>query len=535
MTVDNFEKTLTKISGFIKKETVLPPQTPASRQACANKILDQNSDLLADELKSFLTQPGKQIEKKCSGMEFVGPLRVGVHIFRALAPNDQNLLQIALTPDVPWYVKQEIMFALALPFARFDWKKVETIITDQYPGNEIRNAAMDLMVAHNKSDFLPFLKSLEQNNNDYFTGPNDLKLLTTRTSLGDLELIEPLLHCYKTPPYWSAGKDAEQAWGRLNELAGGPVAIVRRLFLKMNKKPPKRLASVWIQLQEYPDPAVCIWAISQAYDVKEQHELCRNFLSSDDWNIAKAAANWLIEKKTNLDKLSQVARNHKLSLATRSWAAHVLIMLGQPADEIEAENHQGESILSVPWPFEAPDEMREAIVHEYARGMGNNGDIRYRIEALKYKSDLASRREAALERQQELVDALENNGVKVSKVSNAGEFNGQGGGCYSVLTLDPIEDNQNSNIFISDLGRFVARDITSFQTWGDYKDIDCELGEASKQRLELCKKIVIENGFHWLDEDFLKIEVPGLAVNTYWSNEEDGITPMHGFLYDWKS
>jgi len=131
------------------------------------------------------------------------------------------------------------------------------------------------------------------------------------------------------------------------------------------------------------------------------------------------------------------------------------------------------------WKFEATPEIRDAIVRAYVPHMAEGSDSRYKTE---YENILSSPYMTAVSDRQLLVETLENNGVKVSKVENAGEFHGQGGGYYSVLTLEQIEEYYTSTLWISDLGRFVARDMVWYQADHSYNMIDDELGTASKKK-----------------------------------------------------
>lgn len=182
----------------------------------------------------------------------------------------------------------------------------------------------------------------------------------------------------------------------------------------------------------------------------------------------------------------------------------------------------------VPWKFEVSPEIRDAIVREYVPHMEEGSDPRYITE---YENILSPPYKTAVSDRQLLVETLKNNGVKVSKVENAGEFHGQGGGNYSVLTLEQIEEYYTSTLFISDLGRFVSRNMVWYQVDHSYNMIDDELGVESKKRLLLCQQIVTQIGFIWPEDELLKSTVPEL--NVYYFGRREPLT-VCDLLYYWQ-
>ena len=182
----------------------------------------------------------------------------------------------------------------------------------------------------------------------------------------------------------------------------------------------------------------------------------------------------------------------------------------------------------VPWGFEAPAEIREAIVRAYVPHMAEGSDSRYitEYENISSPAYTSSKSDRLL-----LAETLKSNGVKVSKIESAGEFHGQGGGNYSVLTLEPLEDYYGATLWISDLGRFVARDMTWFQSDHSYNMIDDELGNASKERLLHCQEIVSQAGFIWPNTDLLKRTVPKLNVRYFGRREPRAVCDL---LYYWQ-
>ncbi len=183
----------------------------------------------------------------------------------------------------------------------------------------------------------------------------------------------------------------------------------------------------------------------------------------------------------------------------------------------------------MPWRFETPPGLRDAIVRAYVPNMAKGSDLLYKEE---HSYTLASTYKTKIEDRELLVEALVNNGVNVSKIQSANEFHGQGAGNYSVITLEQIEEYYTTTIFISDLGRFVARDIVWFQQDHSYSMIDDELGLESQKRLSLCRNIVTQIGFYWLESKLLRHIVPGLNLRCFGRLKP---LPICELLYFWEA
>lgn len=518
MTNTMFEKLLALIDDFSKGQNI-SLQSTINRQACANKFVAQHPNVSADAVHAFLTFPEEQIDQDWL---YNYPARIGVHVLRAITPSDEGILQIALRVGVPWYIKQEVMHALALPLARFDWNGLENILANKELENEVRTAALDTVVAHNRAELLPFLKSLgsESNSSDYFAKEFERKVQMARISLGDMTLIVPTLRL-KLSQQWNKQRDAEEALKLLDEAVGGRFYIAQSLLAEMGKEPSVgHNPEIWLRLQSHPDPAVCIWAISQAVVSEEQHERCRAFLASPHWLVRRTAADWLIAKETDPELVLRIASNDELDLVTRSWAAYVSMALGTPAEKIEALDQDAESIRFVPWPFSIPSVMRKAIVLEYVDEMADESDIRYRVEALCDQSPAYSESDADADRAR-LLDALKQNGFNVVACQTAGDFNRQGGGNFWVISIQAGDNILWINL--STLGPFASGP--------DWENLEIEVNAELRIAIGEIKKLLAEVHISYIDDDLLSRTVPGLNVYYFGSR---GPLSIRELLFYWQ-
>ena len=494
-------------------------RTAQSRLVCGYKFVTQYPNVSADEMLAFLTYPEEQINQD---WRYNYPARIGVHVLRAITPSDEDILQIARMANAPWYIKQEIMLALALPFARFDWNGLESILSNKELENEVRTAALDAVVANNRAELLPFLKSLGSgpNSSDYFAKEFERKVQMARVSLGDMALIVPTLRL-KLSQQWNKRRDAEEALKLLDEAVGGRFYVAQHLLAEMEKGPPVgHNPEIWLRLQGHLDPAVCIWAISQAAVSEEQHERCRTFLTSSHWSVRRAASDWLIAKQSDPELVLKIAKNDKLDFVTRSWAAYVSIMLGQATETIEALDQGTESIRFVPWSFSVPDNMRKAIVLAYANEMADESDIRYRVEALCYQSPAYSEFDADVDRAR-LLEALKQNGFNVVACQTAGDFNQQGGGNFWVISVQAAGATLWLNL--STLGPFASG--------LDWESLELEANAETRIAIGKIKKLLAAIDISYIDDELLSKTVP--ALNVYYFGSR-GPLLIRELLFYWQ-
>ena len=183
----------------------------------------------------------------------------------------------------------------------------------------------------------------------------------------------------------------------------------------------------------------------------------------------------------------------------------------------------------VPWNFDAPKGMREAIVSTYVPRSEDGTDKRYQKEfsALRSRAVPEHTKIADVEA---LAEAFRQAGVTVRSVQTAYEFNGQNTGNYWVIVLKAERYDYQTAFYISELGKFIACDLI----WqdgchdGPHKHFENLSGESLKT-IALCRAIAETSGYDWLDADLLYQTVPGLFVWFYGVGEQS----VRDLLFYW--
>ena len=499
---------------------------------CATDIIRNNPSLRAKDVFELLTL--KQ-DGSYPPVPKVDAARMSVHLLWHISKNPKFLYKLIKNKTSPWYVKAEALKCLRLvPKTAVKWTNIITVIKNFDLDNEVKRAALDTIVFHGHDELLPDLEVIKQqtSNSDYFGSRLHMHILFAMAELGDLKTTIPLLE-YCNDSNFITQQDANKVLLKLLEKNGGAKRVASEILDQSNIKPNDK-NDIWLNLQAHENQAVIIWALSQAPTSKAQIQNCIDLLSHREWKVKKSASNWLSKNKVNKELLLGHIADTNHEQASRSWAAYSLLEI-DPSFERHLKPYLHErDVFYKEWPFEAPENVRTAIVCEYATYCGSGTDIRYMLEAkLKSTSEqpapVSPPFSTPLEARLALVDVLKNNGIRVSKQQSISEFMGQGGGNYWVLTLEKIDKQNITTLCVTDLGGFVARDIGWFESENSYNKIDEVLSAQSKNRIKLCEKIITENGFMWLNEDVLQNTVPDLNFGRTKNNT------VANFLFDWDS
>ena len=438
----------------------------------------------------------------------VDAARIGVHIIWYLSQTTKPLFELIQLKTSPWYVKVEALKCLRLANNKIHWPSVIKVIKNNNLENEIKIAALNTIVFHDAVELISDLEKIQRKTatSDYFGSRLFEHIVFTRAKLGDPKIIIQLLEYCN---HQSSQNAANKALSELIQKNGGEKHIASQV-LKQSNIGYDDEENIWLALQNHDNQAVIVWALSNASVSEGQTQKSLNLLSHSEWTVRNSASKWLATNKVNKDVLLAHIANRDQVNVSRSWAAYTLLEIDQKFEQLLKPYLKDQCVFFKSWPFEAPESVRLAIVKEYARYSGDGTDIRYMLEnKLNAHSEHSSNTTSTQDRQK-LVKALEANGIKVSKQQDASEFNGQGGGNYWVLILEPIEENVKTTLAVSDLGKFVARDVIWFQSDNSYDMIDELLGPVSKSRIKLCEQIITQIGFSWLDENLLKNIVPDL-------------------------
>ncbi|MFD8073401.1 hypothetical protein ACFV3E_12195 [Streptomyces sp. NPDC059718] len=193
--------------------------------------------------------------------------------------------------------------------------------------------------------------------------------------------------------------------------------------------------------------------------------------------------NYLDEAPTTEAKLWAAYALHRLTRDTAETRA-VYDGLGRPRVEVAGLD----------------DELRGAILHEYASGCQRQSDPRWRIEALCTEPPIRPDQDEQLRR---ATAALTAAGLDPKRPVSCGEHNQQGGGTYHVIECD------ESELFVSTLGRFVTGHDTD---------------PAARHALESA-------GFRWIDAPTSEIQVTDLCV--YYFGKRDPLS-VDTLLFYWQ-
>ncbi|CAM5640880.1 hypothetical protein SAVIM338S_06269 [Streptomyces avidinii] len=150
------------------------------------------------------------------------------------------------------------------------------------------------------------------------------------------------------------------------------------------------------------------------------------------------------------------------------------------------------------------EELRAAVVHQYACGCAEQSDPRWRLEALCTEPPAGPNRAERLRR---ATAALAAAGLAPGPPVSCGEDNGQGGGTYDVIAYGAAG---GAKVFISTLGRFAT-------------DLDDD---------EPVVRPALESaGFRWIDQTVGAIRVTGLGVYHFGSRDP---LDVNSLLFYWQ-
>lgn len=398
--------------------------------------------------------------------------------------------------------------------SKINWDDVKVIVGDKTRKNDVRIAALDLIVAHQQTDLVAFLKEVDEtiDQDDYFGQELSRKICLARLRLADMTTIVPVLRSLLSP--WShKSLDAKNALEDVQTACGGGAFIAKHLIKSTGQEPSSTQADMWLQLQGHPEPAARIWALKHAPSVPKQHQKCLDLLTSSDWLVQKAASNWLTENKSDLEPLLAMADDANLDIDARSWAAMTYIHLGGNARRFAEQRTPKSNPFAVVWAFNVPASVRTAILKEYVPQMENGSDIRYQIEQANdvspaYASEVADR--------EKLLSALQQDGLELISCQSAGEAHQQGGGTYWMIKV--AMSDEFLTVFLSTLGPFAQVGY----------EPDDKRHSAFAERLH---NILSATGIRLISDELLSQTVPGL--NVYFFGDRAPLT-IADLLFYWQ-
>ncbi|MFJ3856647.1 hypothetical protein ACIPRL_10505 [Streptomyces sp. NPDC090085] len=373
---------------------------------------------------------------------------------RACAPG--RLVRYAVDPAQPWWRRTACAQALTgrVPEARFG--ELFACVRDTGDSGTVRKALLELLA--DRMELLPWLREDERREEQAYGMPE--AVLRARAGLGDLTAAAGLAALAFSP--WRDRRKTGEAGLDVLVERHGAAAVLGQLS---GDGPADRAARVLVRHAE-------------GEDVLEA-------LADPDPGVAHLAQSLAADP----DRLLAFLAGSPTPDAAL-WAAYALHGLTGDAGRTRAVYEElGRPRVEVPG---LDEELRRAIVHEYAPECEKQSDPRWRLEGLctEPPEPVDEERQLAL-----ATAALTAAGLAPRAPLSCGQANRQGGGTYHVIGYG---EGGRSEVLISTLGRFA----------GDHDDDD----PAARAALEAA-------GFRWIDADTGSIGVSGLGVYYFGARE----------------
>lgn len=374
------------------------------------------------------------------------------------------LARYVADPTNAWWRRRRCVHALA---GRVPESRVPDLIArvrDAGETTEVRVALLDVL--GDRTELLPWLRH-EEHQDERPYGMTEA-VLKARGRLGDLSAAEDLVTLAASP--WSREQDAGRAG--LDGLVArhGHDAVLARLG---DARPEDRMFRIRMRARSGEDVTDALADPDRAVAHLAQS------LADDPVRLRA----YLAEAPTTEAKLWAACALHRLTEDGAGTRA-VYESLGRPRVEVAGLD----------------EELRAAIVHEYAPGCRRRSDPRWRVEALVTDPPAAADMDDRLRR---ATAALAAAGLTPGAPVPIGEHNQQGDGTYYVVPYD------GKNLCVSTLGPFVTA-----------HDPD----PAARPALEAA-------GFRWIDEETGSITVTDLCV--YYFGDRDPLD-IGTLLFYWQ-
>ncbi len=354
-----------------------------------------------------------------------------------------ELARYVADPAHPWWRREPCVRALTGRVPQAWVAELIDRIQDPEDTSEVRIALLELLGDH--AELLPWLRHQDRREENGYGMPE--AFLKARAGLGDRSVLPELATLAASE--WSHRRELGEAGLYTLARRYGNEAILAELG---DERPEDRAARLRLQ-----DAELDVFALADP-DRSVAH-LARSLLT--DEHRVRA---YLDEAPTTEAKL---------------WAAYALYHLTEDTVETRAiYDHLGRPRVEVAG---LDEELRSAIVHQFAEGCQAHSDPRWRVEVLCTEPPAHPDQDEQLAR---AIAALTAVGLEPASPVSAGEHNQQGEGTYHV-----IECGEGS-VFISTLGRFATGH---------------EVAPTARQALEA-------TGFRWIDEETGAIEVTDLCV-----------------------
>ncbi|GIG86240.1 hypothetical protein [Plantactinospora endophytica] len=374
-----------------------------------------------------------------------------------------ELARYAADPGNPWWRRRACAVALAGRVPQRWVAELLARVRDPDDTAEVRAALLDLFP--DRTELLPWLRHEDRQHEQYGMPAAFLK---ARGMLGDRTATAELVTLAASP--WSR-------WQALGE-AGLDGLVARHGVAEV-------LGDVGDRRPE-----------DRAFRVRMRHRLGEDgtdALADPDRSVAYLAQSLLTDPNRLRDHLDRAPTTE-----AKLWAAYALYNLTEDVTETRAiYDRLGRPRVDVPG---LDDELRAAIVHEYAPGCERHSDPRWRIEALCTEPPARPDQQKQLDRAMAALGAA---GFAPQSPVYCGDAHQQGDGTYHVVKCGEVE------VFISTLGRFA----TAY-----------DAAPAVPAALDAA-------GLRWIDEATAAIRVTDLCV--YYFGDRNPLT-VDTLLFYWQ-
>ncbi|KJS52391.1 hypothetical protein VM98_31730 [Streptomyces rubellomurinus subsp. indigoferus] len=349
----------------------------------------------------------------------------------------------------PWWQRRACVQALAGRLPQPWTAELIARVQDPDETSEVRIALLDLL--GDRAELLPWLRHEDRAGEGAY-GMREA-FLKARGVLGDLDALPGLAAVAAGP--WPHRRETGEAGLDALVARYGPAAVLAELGEGPGSRFEDRLARVRLRHAAGQD-------VTDALADPDHAVAHRAAELADD----PAALRGLLAGQPTVD-----------TALWALWALHRLT--GDTAETRAGYRRLGSPRVEVPG---LPEDVRRAVLHEYAGTCERDTDPRWRVEALCTEPPAPVDVDGQLRR---AVEVLTAEGAEPKEPVSAGEDNQQGDGCYHV-----IYHHEDVSLFVSTLGPFVHGDE----------------GE------EILRGPLERAGLRWIDDAVTETVVAGLCV-----------------------
>lgn len=386
-----------------------------------------------------------------------------------LALDAGELARYVADPAHPWWRRRSCVLALAGRVPERYAAELIARVRDPDDVAEVRIALLDLL-ADRAAELLPWLKHEDRRNERSYAMPE--AILKARGLFGDRSAAPELVTLAASP--WPHRRTAGEA---------ALDALVTRYGVE------EILADIGVGRPE-----------DRAFRVRMRHRAgadVTDALADRDHGVAYLAQSLLTDPVRLRGYLGDAPTTD-----AALWAGYALHRLTGDAAETRAVYESlGRPRVEVDG---LDEELRGAIVHEYAPRCERQSDPRWRVEALCTEPPQPVVQDGQLRR---ATAALETAGLAPEPPVPCGEHHHQGGGTYHVIEC------REGQLCVSTLGRFAT-------------------GDGTDDGAALAARAALESvGFRWIDGSTGAIRVTGLCVYYFGEREPASVDTL---LFYWQ-